>query len=240
MVQEHSEEQDEEMDEEELDEHDEGEDDQENHYEHQDEREVTPLSEPARPLGQFMTPQIPRISKQPRLSLGPGAAQDMGPRRVRVVAPWKVNEIQVPVTIKEESAPGPSTSAAAQPSTPLSPVKREKVTDEEREVSARLSRLGNTSIKLESDRPFALGDAQPSRPPTTSSRARPQARAALFSRRSRPSRPPASARLRPRRHSPPLRKRRQHRRRPPLPHQRPPRRRRRARSRRTPRSCSRA
>ncbi|KAM5536805.1 hypothetical protein V8D89_009523 [Ganoderma adspersum] len=134
MVQAHPEEQDDEMEEEELDEHNEGEYDQENYYEYQDERDTTPLAEPARPLGQFMTPQIPRISKQPRLSLGPGAAQDTGPRRVRVVAPWKVNEIQVPVTIKEEGASGPSTSAATQPSTPLSPVKREKVTDEEREA----------------------------------------------------------------------------------------------------------
>ncbi|KAI1792452.1 hypothetical protein LXA43DRAFT_1006622 [Ganoderma leucocontextum] len=135
IVQEDQEEQDEEMDEEGIYEQDE-EYDQENHYEYeyQDERDDTPLAEPPRPLGQFMTPQIQRFSKQPRLSLGPGAAPDVGPRRVRVVAPWKVSEIQVPATVKEEGVSGPSTSAAAPPSTPLSPVKREKLTDEEREA----------------------------------------------------------------------------------------------------------
>ena len=110
-----------------------GEHDQENQYEYQDEHDDTLVAEPSRPLGQFMTPQIPKISRQPRLSLGPGAP-DAGPRRVRVVAPWKVSEIQVPTTVKEEGAPGPSANTPVPPSTPRSPAKREKVTDEEREV----------------------------------------------------------------------------------------------------------
>ncbi len=137
MFQEYAEEQDEGVDEEGIYEHDEEEQDQENYDEYQNQHDNTPYAEPSRPLGQFMTPQIVRFSKQPRLSLGPGAAPDAGPRRVRVVAPWKVGEIQVPVTVKEEGAPGLSTSVAVSPSTPLSPVKREKVSDEEREVSTR-------------------------------------------------------------------------------------------------------
>ncbi|EJF61779.1 hypothetical protein DICSQDRAFT_105472 [Dichomitus squalens LYAD-421 SS1] len=106
---------------------------QENEYEYQDERDDTLIAEPPRPLGQFMTPQIPWTSQRPRLSLGVGAAPDSGPRRVRVVAPWKVNEIQVPA-IKEEDSQAPSASGPTPLSTPRSLVKREKVTEEEREA----------------------------------------------------------------------------------------------------------
>ncbi|KAH9851069.1 hypothetical protein C2E23DRAFT_904599 [Lenzites betulinus] len=95
--------------------------------------------EPQRPLGQFMTPQLPRMmsAKVGRLSLG-GASHDTGPRRVRVVAPWKVGEITVPAPVKEEEASAPphnmTSDAAAPPATPRSPVKREKLTEEEREA----------------------------------------------------------------------------------------------------------
>ena len=95
----------------------------------EDENEETP-----RPLGQFMSPQIPRISQQPRLSLGVGLGADTGPRRVRVVAPWKVSEIQVP-PVKEEEGTKPSTTGVQPLAPPRSPTKREKLTDEEREVS---------------------------------------------------------------------------------------------------------
>ena len=109
------------------------------HEEHGQE-EIEEEEEPSRPLGRFMSPQIPRLSQQqPRLSLG--GAMESGPRRVRVVAPWKVSEIQVPATVQEE---GSNSTSAPQPSVaPRSPVKREKLTDEEREVSNP-----RTSIKL--------------------------------------------------------------------------------------------
>ena len=107
--------------------------DEEETYDHQYEEEHDTQAEPQRALGQFMSPQIPRIAHRPRLSLG--VAPDTGPRRVRVVAPWKVSEIQVPTTVKEEGTDNVSAGAVAPPSTPRSPVKREKLTDEEREVS---------------------------------------------------------------------------------------------------------
>ncbi|KAI0772938.1 hypothetical protein BD413DRAFT_473526 [Trametes elegans] len=99
--------------------------DEQQHEESHEEQE-----EPPRPLGRFMTPQLPRTMsvREARMSLG-GAA-DTGPRRVRVVAPWKVGEIQVPNAVKEEEGG----STAAPPSTPRSPVKREKLTEEEREA----------------------------------------------------------------------------------------------------------
>ncbi|KAI0752857.1 hypothetical protein C8Q80DRAFT_1096959 [Daedaleopsis nitida] len=89
-------------------------------------------SESQRPIGQFMTPQIPKIARQPRLSLG--VAPQSGPRRVRVIPPWKVNEIEVPTTIKEESNNEQPSAAAASMSTPQTLTKREKLTEEEREA----------------------------------------------------------------------------------------------------------
>ncbi|KAH9929074.1 uncharacterized protein BXZ73DRAFT_102227 [Epithele typhae] len=77
--------------------------------------------------------EIPRNSQHPRLSLGPGAAADSGPRRVRVITPWKVNEIQIPVTVKEEDNESKSSTASSSLHVPKSPTK-EKVTDEEREA----------------------------------------------------------------------------------------------------------
>lgn len=91
--------------------------------------------EPPRPLGRFMTPQLPRTMsvREARMSLG-GHGADAGPRRVRVVAPWKVSEIEVPNPVKEEENSVPSSSTLVPPSTPRSPTKREKLTEEEREV----------------------------------------------------------------------------------------------------------
>ncbi|RPD61573.1 hypothetical protein L226DRAFT_485383 [Lentinus tigrinus ALCF2SS1-7] len=101
----------------------------------EEEQEGSHETEEQRPLGQFMTPQIPRTTRQPRLSLGVGAIADDGPRRVRLVAPWKVNEIEVPAPVKEEDEKEQSRSSLAPPtSTPRSPVKREKLTEEEREA----------------------------------------------------------------------------------------------------------
>ncbi|KAL1948394.1 hypothetical protein VTO73DRAFT_12469 [Trametes versicolor] len=92
-------------------------------------------NEPPRPLGHFMTPQLPRTMsvREARMSLG-GHGADTGPRRVRVVAPWKVSEIEVPNPVKEEESSVPSSSTLAPPSTPRSPTKREKLSEEEREA----------------------------------------------------------------------------------------------------------
>ncbi|RDX45794.1 hypothetical protein OH76DRAFT_1387354 [Lentinus brumalis] len=100
----------------------------------EEEEEGSHETEEQRPLGRFMSPQIPRSTRQPRLSLGVGVIPDDGPRRVRVVAPWKVNEIEVPAPVKEEDGNALSRSSLAPPSTPRSPVKREKLTEEEREA----------------------------------------------------------------------------------------------------------
>ncbi|KAI8989063.1 hypothetical protein BD414DRAFT_485866 [Trametes punicea] len=98
------------------------------------EEEQNEEAEAPRPLGRFMTPQIPRTTsaKVPRLSLGAGP--DAGPRRVRLVAPWKVSEIQVPSSVKEEEGSGPSSSTPAPLTTPKSPLKRDRLTEEEREA----------------------------------------------------------------------------------------------------------
>ncbi|KAI0649854.1 hypothetical protein C8Q79DRAFT_900791 [Trametes meyenii] len=101
-----------------------------------DDPEDDPEEETAsvRPLGRFMTPQLPRTfsAREARLSLGGGP--DAGPRRVRVVAPWKVSEIQVPTAVKEEDTSGSQTNGGPPPSTPRSPTKREKLSEEEREA----------------------------------------------------------------------------------------------------------
>ncbi|KAI0827314.1 hypothetical protein BC628DRAFT_1418438 [Trametes gibbosa] len=95
--------------------------------------------EPQRPLGRFMTPQLPRTMsvKEARLSCG-GAGHASGPRRVRVVSPWRVSEITVPDAVKKEEPSVPpssaSSSSAAPPATPRSPVKRERPSEEEREA----------------------------------------------------------------------------------------------------------
>ncbi|TCD68785.1 hypothetical protein EIP91_009798 [Steccherinum ochraceum] len=82
----------------------------------------------APPLGNFMTPQMPRISRNPaRYSLGgftSGGPAGSGPRRVKLVDPWKVNDIVVPIKeeVKEEDAANPF----------ISPTKKERLTEEER------------------------------------------------------------------------------------------------------------
>ncbi|OSD00510.1 hypothetical protein PYCCODRAFT_1479173 [Trametes coccinea BRFM310] len=96
--------------------------------------------EPPRPLGRFMTPQIQRTTsavRAPRMSLGAGP--HAGPQRVRLVAPWKVSEIQVPASVKEEQNSSSSGSVSSKdamplPSTPSSAAKRERLTEEEREA----------------------------------------------------------------------------------------------------------
>ncbi|KAI0672231.1 hypothetical protein C8Q78DRAFT_1137757, partial [Trametes maxima] len=105
-----------------------------NAYDDDPEDDPEEETEPVRPLGRFMTPQLPRTmsAREARLSLGGGP--DAGPRRVRVVAPWKVSEIQVPTAVKEEEAGSSQTSVGAPPSTPRSPTKREKLSEEEREA----------------------------------------------------------------------------------------------------------
>ena len=124
---------------------------QEQEYEHdegeeEEQEEDSHGTEEQRPLGRFMSPQVPRIARQPRLSLGVGAAPNDGPRRVRLVTPWKVNEIEVPAPVKEEDGNVLSRSSMGPPqSTPRSPVKKEKLTEEEREVSSSF-RKGNACI----------------------------------------------------------------------------------------------
>lgn len=105
--------------------------------------------EPPRPLGHFMTPQLPRTMsvREARMSLG-GHGADTGPRRVRVVTPWKVSEIEVPNPVKEEESSVPSSSTLAPPSTPRSPTKREKLSEEEREVRGNRSCICTKSHAL--------------------------------------------------------------------------------------------
>ncbi|OCH84181.1 hypothetical protein OBBRIDRAFT_799298 [Obba rivulosa] len=120
-----------------------------------------------RPLGQFMTPQAVRTSRlHPRYSvggfargglgdsLGAGSEQRYfagaatGPRRVRVVEPWKVADIVVPLKeeVKEEGEEWPqnrranegegsaNVDAGGVPASPARAAKREKLTAAEREA----------------------------------------------------------------------------------------------------------
>ncbi len=148
--------------------------------------------EPPRPLGHFMTPQLPRTMsvREARMSLG-GHGADTGPRRVRVVAPWKVSEIEVPNPVKEEESSAPSSSSLVPPSTPRSTTKREKLSEEEREVCT-ISLGYPLSLMLCVNRLSAHVDAQRSPPPTTSSKGKHPAHAARSSRLSRRSLHPAS------------------------------------------------
>lgn len=116
---------------------------------------------PRRPLGNFMTPQVTRATDvglakgkgrmHGRYSVGgftPGGIHGAeasvgggisGPRRVRVVEPWRVTDITVPIPDEEEEAreeeyvPDAAPSPAAH-SPFVSPTKRERVTEEERKV----------------------------------------------------------------------------------------------------------
>ncbi|KAH8101695.1 hypothetical protein BXZ70DRAFT_931561 [Cristinia sonorae] len=81
----------------------------------------------APPLGNFMSPQVPRISRDhARYSVGGFTTGGVGPRRVKLVDPWKINDLVVP--LKEE----PKEEAVANPFT--SPTKRERITEEERKA----------------------------------------------------------------------------------------------------------
>ena len=129
-----------------------------------------PFAVPQRPLGKFMTPQAPRhvdfgVPKNKsrshvRYSIGgftpggiygqvtapstPGSLHGIsGPRRVRLVEPWKVGEITVPLNDSEEQKQEePEESETTVPDwlatpgrgVPLSPSKRERLSEEERKV----------------------------------------------------------------------------------------------------------
>ncbi|OBZ76089.1 hypothetical protein A0H81_03337 [Grifola frondosa] len=80
-----------------------------------------PAPAPLPALGPFMTPQATR-SRVQRFSTG-GPGTDAGPRRVRLVAPWKVADLVVPA-LKEEDDDGDATAAAL--------ARRERLTEEER------------------------------------------------------------------------------------------------------------
>lgn len=97
---------------------------------------------PARPLGKFMTPQVSRTSNpgaHPRASLGATGA--VGPRRVRLVEPWRVTDLVVPMDkIKDEEDEQADTGGHG-----TSPEKvrngaseKKKLSEEERRVSAFL------------------------------------------------------------------------------------------------------
>lgn len=88
-----------------------------------------------------MTPQASRTSAQPRYSLG-SEGPATGPRRVRVVEPWKVTDLVVPMdSIKDEEAEEDNVSASTKDvggsaggnvsGTP----DRKKLSEEERQVS---------------------------------------------------------------------------------------------------------
>lgn len=62
-------------------------------------------NEPAPALGRFMTPQLTRVSgnEQYAVSGFNAGAATVGPRRVKIVEPWKIEDIVVP--IKQEEKP---------------------------------------------------------------------------------------------------------------------------------------
>ncbi|THH31839.1 hypothetical protein EUX98_g2372 [Antrodiella citrinella] len=81
---------------------------------------------PAPRLGEFMTPQAPRISRDHiRYSMGgfTSGGRGEGPRRVKLVNPWKVKDLVVPVEyeVKDEDMANPFTSP-----------KKERLSEEER------------------------------------------------------------------------------------------------------------
>lgn len=108
---------------------------------------TTPVAPRAPILGNFMTPQVSRVdnTRHARYSIGgftPSGARGLnsstggggdGPQRVRVVEPWKVEDLVVPevATAKEET----SASVFESPTR-----KREKLSKEERQVRLRSSR----------------------------------------------------------------------------------------------------
>ena len=125
-----------------------------------------PFAVPSRPLGKFMTPQVARQADfglprnksrgHVRYSVGgftpggiygtatpgpSGMGTASGPRRVRVVEPWKVGEITVPLNDAdeheqedEEENETPAAPSTPQRVPPISPSKRERLTEEERKV----------------------------------------------------------------------------------------------------------
>lgn len=130
-------------------EHDDEEDDEDNQMQ-QDmvQSPSTPHATPARPLGKFMTPQVSRVSNpnaRPRSSMG--AATIAGPRRVRLVEPWKVSDLVVPMgSIKDEEdeeidVPEHSIS----PEKTRSGASEKKITEEERQVNIFLKSIAQNS-----------------------------------------------------------------------------------------------
>ncbi|KAI0922850.1 hypothetical protein AcV5_009721 [Taiwanofungus camphoratus] len=110
------------------------------------ERPTTPPLPPARPLGRFMTPQAPTAFHRPsahiRYSVGgfmPGGV-GTGPRRVRVVAPWKVTDLVVPLNgsgVKEEEETGEVDAAKEKeviPGSEGTPARRQRLSEEERQA----------------------------------------------------------------------------------------------------------
>ena len=86
-----------------------------------------PAPAPAPVLGRFMTPQLTRVSNDQlhgRHSVGPSNAggATVGPRRVKIVEPWKVEDLVVPV--KQEEKPE---SLFASP-------QRQRLTEDEKRV----------------------------------------------------------------------------------------------------------
>ncbi|KAH9947856.1 hypothetical protein B0H21DRAFT_736642 [Amylocystis lapponica] len=124
----------------------------------------TPVASPvhARPLGRFMTPQAVRTggASQARYSMGGSA---IGPRRVRVVAPWKVTDLVVPVggdaEVKEEDADThPRQTSPERQGTP----RRERLSEEERKAIRERRRSALTTPDM-----FFGGHAPGSRTPRT-------------------------------------------------------------------------
>ena len=113
----------------------------------------TAPSAPLRPLGRFMTPQassaFPRPSAHGRASLGGPAlplassvsGAPAGPRRVRLVEPWKISDIVVPPAqgdVKPESDAAAVKEERATSVVPgLGTPRRERVSEEEKRVRLR-------------------------------------------------------------------------------------------------------
>ncbi|PCH37466.1 hypothetical protein WOLCODRAFT_167517 [Wolfiporia cocos MD-104 SS10] len=113
---------------------------------------TVPATPPAtRPLGRFMTPQVGPLGRPARSAgharysmagpafeslsssvLGSSVSGAVGPRRVRLVEPWKVSDIIVPLqdaAVKEEDEPGNQSTSEEKMA---SPTKRDRLSEEER------------------------------------------------------------------------------------------------------------
>ncbi|TFY56053.1 hypothetical protein EVJ58_g7870 [Rhodofomes roseus] len=143
-----------------------------------------PSVAPLRPLGRFMTPQtsvFPRPSAQGRYSIGGPTTHNLGgsvsgtgagPRRVRLVEPWKVSDIVVPaveeeVKKEEEIMKQERAQSLAPVSTLAGTPRRDRVSEEEKRTirERRKSALSTPDNFFNGQAPgFRRASAAPSAP----------------------------------------------------------------------------